>query len=197
MTRENTRPMPEKKDPESMGSQSHGHRKILRWISLILGFSYLAAGAGVAVYTGIRHSTRFSLPNESVTFFMYRNGTRLIPDPATNGIVGCLSLAALFFVVTTGFLILVLQGKYLDGFYVRHAWAEPDGFSRYTKSQLAGKTCRMIGISAWLACIMITGIFFIGFPFSEGIWCFYSVWILAVLQTFYVWWVRREYGIRE
>jgi hypothetical protein len=189
--------MPEKKEPQSPDNPSRGSRKLFRWFSLVLGFSYLLTGAGVAVSTGLQHYTRFSLPHESVVFFVYRNGTRLFPDPATNGIFGCLSLATLFLLVSSGFLILVLQGKYLDGFYLRRNWAGSDGSYRYNPSQLVEKTCRMISVSSWLSCITITGVFFIGFPFSEGKWVFLAVWILLILQTFYVWRVKQEYGIRK
>jgi len=90
-------------------------------------------------------------------------------------------------------MILVLVKKYLqgnDGYSVRDR--EDSNLNRIP-SRVFANECRIVLISAWLACITITGIFVIGFPVSDGIWFFMAVWILAIIQTFYVRSMQQEY----
>jgi len=182
-----------KKGPESHSGPSGARREFLRTFSIILGLLYIFTGLCVSGITGIRYSYRGMPPDERISWFHYRNGTPLFPDQGTMGLFSFLSFATVFLLVTAGFMILVLVRKYLqgnDGYSVRDR--EDSNLNRIP-SRVFANECRIVLISAWLACITITGIFVIGFPVSDGIWFFMAVWILAIIQTFYVRSMHQEY----
>lgn len=169
-------------------------RKFLRSFSIILGLLYFFAGICVSGVTGIRYYYNGMPPDERIYWFQYGNGTPLFPDKQTLGLFVPLSFITILLLISSGFMILFLIGKYLqgnDGYFVRN---RDDTYLDRIPSRILAKTCKLISISAWLACLTITGIFFIGFPVSDGIWVFYFVWILAILQTFFVWKLKQEFA---
>lgn len=182
-----------KEKPASRSDLSGARREFLRISSIILGFMYIFAGFLVSGYTGISYYSRRMPLDEHLLFFQYLNGTPIIPDQEIMGIFGSLSLVTVILLMANGFTILFLLGKYLkgnDGYNIRNGG---DAYLNHIPSRVLAKTCLLISISAWLACLTITGIFFIGFPVSDGIWVFCYVWILAILQTFFVWKLQQEY----
>lgn len=186
-----------KKRPESHSGPSGARWEFVRLSSTILGLLYLFAGLGVSGVTGIRYYYRVMPPGERIYWFHYGNGTPLFPDTQMLGIFSFLSFATVFLLMATGFLIIIVLGYYRkghDGYYGRDG---DDLFPGRSLSRIQVNNLNLISISAWLACITITGIFVIGFPVSDGIWVFTAVWILAIVQTFYVRNLQQEYSKRK
>jgi hypothetical protein len=131
--------------------------------------------------------------DQRISSFHYWNGTPLFPDQGTMGVFSYLSFATVFLLIATGILIIIVLGYYRegrDGYYRRDG---DYGFPKHSLSQIQVYNLKLISISAWLACITITGIFFIGFPVRDGTWVFIAVWILTIVQTFYVRNMQQEY----
>jgi hypothetical protein len=186
-----------KKGPESLSGPSGTRVEFLRTSSTILGLLYLFAGLILIYSAGIMRSCRRCGMggNETMLFFYYSNRTPFLPDPGTLAVFSLLALATLLLLIICGFSIIDLKNKCLEGGNKGYSERDDDDASlNRTPSQILVKTCRLISVSAWLACITITGVFLIGPPGREGIWLLCLVWILAILQTWYVRKMQQEFG---
>jgi hypothetical protein len=170
-------------------------RQQLSSASQILGVAYLILGLVVVNCTGIvRHNYKTITPRfEDMFLFHYTNNTAFIQDHVTLWIFGILSFITVILLITCGITTLTLHKKYLhwhNGCYLHVAGGDK---YKHLPSLNPEKTSRLILVTAWFACLTITGVLLIGAPDSITPVIVAIVWLLAIFQTQFVLYIRDEF----